>query len=225
MPQLDTAIRLATIFGRSVETLFPNLVTQIQLETAAQFTLRRDLYSPHPADIKIVAIYPSTYRVGIAVFSSLQLEDHGVHKLGAARVPLPFFKRWGTLLGQLITAHRPEIVVVEKLPDSGAKNNPLLPALIRVLKKYARHKGIAVVEYSMTTVRETLLPRGARTSNDMLFRLVASQLPELRAYLPRLERSTGDGVRHFSATFMAAALGLTWIRKHHTPYGHASLVL
>jgi hypothetical protein len=59
----------------------------------------------------------------------------------------------------------------------------------------------------------------------MLFRLVASQLPELRAYLPRLERSTGDGVRHFSATFMAAALGLTWIRKHHTPYGHASLVL
>lgn len=115
------------------------------------------------------------------------------------------------------------VIVIETITALRAKQCPLLAPLIRIARKFCRHRGIAVVEYSMDMVRRTLLPDGARITNDLLFRLVASQFNQLADYLPKVNRYQGDNLGYYGPMFFATALGLTWLRRNQTPYAYASV--
>lgn len=220
LPKLDIALRLATFFNSSVEELFPSLMMEIQ-ETLLDMVGAQKPVQEAQNGPKILAIYPSTYRMGIAVFSAFTLQQQSVHKLSTGPDTIELLRRWSKVVSRLLKVHKPDVLVVEKLPSEGAKNHTSLKTFVSMIYRFADYSGILIAEYSIEVVRMRLLPKGARLSNNLLYQLVASQLPQLRGYLPCIRRGIGKGAPYFSALLLASALGLTWLGEHHTPYAPA----
>ena len=75
LPQLPRALALAAAYGVPVEALYPALWTQVQATIAQrQRTLARTsnrTYVPHPNATTVLALYPGTRKMGMAVFEAL----------------------------------------------------------------------------------------------------------------------------------------------------------
>ena len=225
LPRVDVAMRLGSAYGVSVEKLYPDLQRRIQDETVeriAAVACRREVCVSSPDETTILAIYPSVHRIGVAVFAVPRLVSTAVRKLRSTAVPLERLQQWTHIVAELVRTYRADVIVVEKLPDRGSRHNTALLAFIKILKQLARRQGIAVVEYTTTYVRESLVPPGLPTTNAVLFRLVAGHFVELRDYLPRVQRAIDEGPRHFASMFLATALGWMWMREHGMSGGLAA---
>ena len=75
LPSLRKAVLLASLYGTSVEHLFPQLAAHMRTKAAREQeslarTRTRKTYVPQPHRITILALYPGTRKVGVAVFET-----------------------------------------------------------------------------------------------------------------------------------------------------------
>lgn len=75
LPSLRKAVLLASLYGTSVEHLFPQLSLHMRVKAAREQeslarTRTRKTYAPRPHRITILALYPGTRKVGVAVFET-----------------------------------------------------------------------------------------------------------------------------------------------------------
>jgi len=82
-------------------------------------------------------------------------------------------------------------------------------------KALARERRMVFATYTPGDMHDTLTPPGLPRTKAILARLLASQYPQLQPYVSRLSRGIGDTEPYYTALFIAAALGLAWMRQQN----------
>lgn len=118
------------------------------------------------------------------------------------------------LVQYLLEAYQPHVLLIENIDYPGSRRSRYLPMLITAIKVLARRQGIVVIEYTPQEVRDALSPAGTRLTKAALSVALARHYPQLAHYLPKNPRGIGATEPHYTALFMAVALGLTWFQKH-----------
>ena len=216
IPSLRRAIGLAVVYGVPFEKLFASLFARVREEV----TTRKDVITasmPSPHTPRILAIYPGTRRYGVAVFdlSTGRLIESRVYNVKVSRVPDNVVERGKRLIDHLCDTWYPQTLIIEQMQYDGSRRSAVLVPVAAMLKALASERRMVFVTYTPRDMHDALTPPGLPRTKAILARLLASQYPQLQPYLSRLGRGIGDTEPYYTALFMAAALGLVWMRHQN----------
>lgn len=156
---------------------------------------------------RVLAIDPTSRGFGFVILEGPRLVvDWGV-KTGRATS----IEREQQLLARiddLIRHYRPQIIVLEKVGDSGSRRGGRVRLLIGAIGNMAAWQGIAVRRISISRVRRVFSTFGAQSKHDIAC-VVVMHLPEIAVRVPR-RRKPWMGEDYRMAVFDAAALALTY---------------
>jgi Holliday junction resolvasome RuvABC endonuclease subunit len=128
----------------------------------------------------ILAIDPGLQELGYAVFTKKTLATHGVlslrqivarRRLAKVRESLEVWMR----------AYRPRVLVVEHIPARPLDSLAGLPALGRLLRRFADARSLRVAAYSAKTVRRSVVGDGW-AGKPKVAETVCARFPELQVY-------------------------------------------
>src|ERR1043165_3244046 len=151
----------------------------------------------------ILAIDPGLRDLGFAVLRGPELLGHGVLSFRHLRAPQRL-KAARTELDRLIRAHEPRELVLENIPKRPLDALAGLPALGRLLRRFATTHDLGLATYSARTVRRAVVGNGWAGKSEVAKALMA-QFPQLKVYRGQLRKWQE---RHWGNMFDALALAL-----------------
>lgn len=151
----------------------------------------------------LLAIDPGTREVGYAVLVGRKLVTSGV--LGLRSVPKA--RRLSMIreaLDAWMRAHRPRTLIVEHMPNRPLDAMAGLPALGRLIRRFARRRRLRIVAYSAKTVRRSVVGDGW-ANKRVVAKTLTARFPALRVHLTQ-DRKWKE--RYWQNMFDAVALAL-----------------
>ena len=153
---------------------------------------------------KILAIDPGTRYMGIALLDGEKLIYHGVNVISSEKSPKEKLKEGREIILRLIKDYKPNVLVVERSFFANNRTASLLHTFIKEIIVIGKRKGIKVVSYATSTVRNFICGNG-RADKRTLSEVIVSKYPELKVYLSQ-DKIWKD--RYHQNMFDAIALGL-----------------
>ena len=152
---------------------------------------------------RVLAIAPSSYGIGFAVFESpTRLIDHGIrfgkrdkNKTCIARVE------------ELIATHDPDILVTEDYAGEGSRRGRRVRSLLRMIARRGEQEGLWSYSYSREQMRDWFARHDAQTKHEIAHAIV-KQFPKLSLELPAKRRPWTSESPNM-AVFDAVALVMT----------------
>jgi crossover junction endodeoxyribonuclease RuvC len=151
----------------------------------------------------ILALDPGLRELGFAVLSGRHLLHSGVLALRT----LPARRRLDKIresLGAWMRAYHPRTLVLEQIPRRPLDSLAGLPALNRLLRRFARRKRMAVATYSVKAVRQSVIGDGWADKREVAH-AISGQYSELRVHR---HQSRKWAESYWQNMFDAIALGL-----------------
>jgi len=153
---------------------------------------------------KILAIDPGTKEMGVAFLEGEKLVYHGVKVIRSEKPSNEKLKEGREIILRLIKDYKPNVLVVERSFFANNRTASLLHTFIKEIIVIGKRKGIKVVSYATSTVRNFICGNG-RADKRTLSEVIVSKYPELKVYLSQ-DRIWKD--RYHQNMFDAIALGL-----------------
>jgi Holliday junction resolvasome RuvABC endonuclease subunit len=150
-----------------------------------------------------LALDPGLRELGYAVLSGQELLTSGVLSLRAVP-PSRRLRKVRASLDAWTRAYRPHTLVLEHIPRRPLDSLAGLPALGRLLRRSANRGHLKVVEYSVKSVRQTVVGDGWAGKRDVA-RALSRKFSELRVHLTQ-DRKWKE--RYWQNMFDAVALAL-----------------
>lgn len=103
---------------------------------------------------RVLALAPATRHLGLAFFEGEELARFGVKPFLGKKTKerlVPKVEHW---LDELLAAHRPNTLVVEEAFYAQAQLSPLLQAVTSAITRWGRRRGLRIMRYLPTTVKE-----------------------------------------------------------------------
>ena len=151
----------------------------------------------------ILALDPGLRELGYAVLSGKHLLTSGVLPLRSVR-PRQRLGRVEESLTAWRRAYHPGVLVMESIPKRPLDSLAGLPALGRLLRRFARRKRIKTPTYSAKTVRRTIVGNGWAGKREVA-EAIAARFPDLRIHL---KQTTKGRQSYWANMFDAIALAL-----------------
>jgi Holliday junction resolvasome RuvABC endonuclease subunit len=151
----------------------------------------------------VLAIDPGMREIGYAVLSRNTLITSGVLSLRT----VPHRGRLAKVQEALVAwirAYRPRVLVIEHMPNRPLDSIAGLPALGRLVRRFARGRRLRLVTYSATTVRRSVIGDGW-ASKRIVAKTLTARFPALRVHLTQ-DRKWKE--RYWQNMFDAVALAL-----------------
>ena len=142
--------------------------------------------------------------MGIAFLEGEKLIYHGVRTISSEKSPNEKLKEGREIILRLIKDYKPDVLVVERSFFANNRTASLLHIFINEIMSIGKRKGIKVVSYATSTVRNFICGNG-RADKRTLSEVIVSKYPELKVYLSQ-DRMWKD--RYHQNMFDAVALGL-----------------
>jgi Holliday junction resolvasome RuvABC endonuclease subunit len=161
---------------------------------------------------KILAIDPGTRYIGVALLDGEKLVYHGVKVIPSEKSPNEKLKEGRGIIRRLIKDYKPDVLVVERSFFANNRTASLLHVFINRIIAIGKRKGIKVVSYATSTVRNFICGNG-RTDKKTLSKVIVSKYPELKVYLSQ-NRIWKD--RYHQNMFDAVTLGLMALYSRNT---------
>jgi len=152
---------------------------------------------------RILAIDPGTREIGIAVLDEDELVYYAVKTIRDRSTAQKVLRQAVTILVELIAAHRPDCLAIEKM-FVVQKSAALLSVVAEELKTAARGGGLDVYEYPPTTIRKFVCQTGKATKAEVA-KVIAGRFPELARHLNSV---TAWEQKYYANMFDAVAVGL-----------------
>jgi crossover junction endodeoxyribonuclease RuvC len=157
----------------------------------------------HTKHTKILAIDPGTREIGVAVLEGEALVYYGVKTIRNRKRPQQVLGEASRIVKRLIEDYQPSVLAIEKM-FLIQKNASLLIVVADEIKATAQAVGLAVYEYSPTTVRKRICQTGKATKRAVAG-IIASRYLELARYLKG--KSKWEEL-YYANMFDAIAVGL-----------------
>lgn len=151
----------------------------------------------------ILALDPGLRELGYAVLSGKNLLTHGVLPLREI-APVRRLERIRDSLDAWMRAYRPRTLVVERIPMRPLDSLAGLPALGRMVRRFARRRRLKIADYSVKAVRQTVVGDGWAGKPEAA-KAVVRKFSELRIYLTQDRKGK---VRYWQNMYDAVALAL-----------------
>jgi Holliday junction resolvasome RuvABC endonuclease subunit len=111
---------------------------------------------------RVLALAPGTRHLGFAVVEDKELIHFGVKTLEWKKTSPLLFAEVARYLTRLFPVHRPTVLAIEDVFYAQAKRSRLLRAFISAARRWARQKGLRVLAFRPTSVKEKFC-EGKRT--------------------------------------------------------------
>jgi len=115
---------------------------------------------------RILAIAPGAQYVGLAVLEGEDLIWFGVKSFPGQKTVESLLESAKQIVEDFISRYQPSIVVVEDPFYTQARLSPLVRALHGAIKRWSRQRGLRVMSYRPTAVKERLCP-GKKTRKTL----------------------------------------------------------
>ena len=160
----------------------------------------------------ILALDPGLRELGYAVLSGKELLTSGVLPLRSI-APSRRLEKVRASLEVWTRAYGPRTVVVERIPMRPLDSLAGLPALGRLVRRFAHRRRLKLVDYSVKAVRRTVVGDGWAGKAEAA-KAVARKFSELRIYLTQDRKGK---VRYWQNMYDAVALALHHQRMTKPP--------
>ena len=152
----------------------------------------------------VLALDPATGGIGFALFEGPRHPiDWGV-KYAKVRKNAQGLRN----IQGLIDLYHPNVIVVEDYAGEGSRRCERVQQLIEDIKRLAQEKGIKSASYSLSAIRKTFAPSGAKTKYEIA-KKIAEWMPAFALRFPR-ERMPWMSENYRMSIFDAVALALTF---------------
>lgn len=152
---------------------------------------------------RVLAVHPANRWFGWALFDG----PDGLLDWGIVHEVEPGEDRLVKELGDILSEHKPSVLVFEEYEGETSKRSERIQNLYRRFKQTAKERQVPVAVYSRELVA-SVLEQPAHASRYEIAKAVAGRIEDLSHKLPP-RRRYGDGEDARQSLFAAAALGIT----------------
>jgi Holliday junction resolvasome RuvABC endonuclease subunit len=162
--------------------------------------------TPPTVLLRTLAIEPGTREMGYVVLEGTELLHFGVHTFPHRLADRQLLDEGQRFERALIDTFDPHVFVVEQTRYAHSKRSPRLHRFVTGLQRIAKRRGLMVVVYPPSRVKDTIVGDEAAPRRQVAETLVRQGYPYLAKYLTTDLRTQE---RYWENMFDALALGLT----------------
>jgi hypothetical protein len=160
----------------------------------------------------VLAIQPTAWQLGYAVFKDTTLIDRGAKHLALIplrqrtfRIAVPYFR-------SLADKYDPDVVV---FPNPTKTRDTARNRFLRAIKYEKVHKRYSVTNIGRRDIRQTfrLLVKAGRPNKDSIMLLLTKWFPELLEFLPK-PRRIWETPGYWVSMFDAVSLAVTYLHQN-----------
>jgi Holliday junction resolvasome RuvABC endonuclease subunit len=156
--------------------------------------------------LRTLAIEPGTREMGYVVLEGTELLHFGVHTFPHRLADHQLLHEGQRFERALIETFDPHVFVIEQTRYARSTRSPRLHRFVIGLQRVAKRRGLIVVAYPPSRVKDTIVGDEAAPRRHVAETLVRQGYPYLEKYLTT-DRRTQE--RYWEHMFDALALGLT----------------
>lgn len=148
----------------------------------------------------VLAVFPTRIGFGFALYKGTSIQDWGIKWATKDKNKVCVRK-----FVKLINLYKPEILVLEYIPEEAADHRPRTTELNHALGQIAKAQGIRLFRYSRDEIRKTFEVNGAKTKQKIA-EVVGHMTPELQSLVPpprKIWQPEADAMTYFSAASLA----------------------
>jgi Holliday junction resolvasome RuvABC endonuclease subunit len=165
----------------------------------------------------VLALYPTTRGFGFVLFQGPESPfDWGVKEIRGAEKNNQVLAE----VQKLIDRYSPAVLIIEETGTKESRRSMRIRTLYKSVVRLAHAEGIDVVRYTKDDIRATFASSGAQTKYAIA-QVIAASIPAFAPRLPRVRKIwMSEDARQ--SLFDAAALGITYFRRHAMQEGSSS---
>jgi Holliday junction resolvasome RuvABC endonuclease subunit len=156
--------------------------------------------------LRTLAIDPGTREMGYVVLEGTELLHFGVHTFPHRLADHQLLDEGQRFERALIDTFAPHLFVIEQTRYAHSKRSPRVHRLVAAMQRLVKRRGLLVVAYPASRVKDTLVGDKAAPRRHVAETLVRQGYPYLARYLTTDLRTQE---RYWENMFDALALGLT----------------